>query len=717
MQAAQEHRGCIVHSSTSRCPQVLFAGLCLIFAILSVYWNSLDASWHYDDAANITNNTAIRLNELSWEGLSHAMFEGHVPARASCRPIAYLTFALNFYLGGVNVFGYHLTNLLVHFLSSMFLFLVILRILNLPQFNGKYATVSYPAALLGASFWAIHPIQTQAVTYIVQRMALLAGFFYILSLYFYLRGRTEERGNRNLFWYSAAFVSFLLALGSKENSIILLPTIGLCEILLLHEVGPGILRKNRKILICLTVLILVLGILYLSIGGVYRTLFAGYDYRDFSMVQRLMTETRVMTLYLSLLVYPNPARLSIAHDIRVSTSMLTPMSTLVATAFVVASVLALIWIAKKQPIVSFSYLFFFINHAAESTFLPLDLVYEHRNYLPTMFFFLPPALGLLQLMEWKKTLEYPVAGFLVLLLIGFGHWTYLRNMAWKTPGSLWLDAAKKAPGDSRVHHNLGVFFLEKGDLWRAKAEFEDALRFRNYHRQGAESLTQVNLGNLYRDLNDEERAEKFYEAALESDPMQYPALIGLAVIYERQEKPEQAYQSLMRAFSINPNDSMVNMNLGLSCLRRQQPDQGIEHFRKVLNEGRLDPRAFNYLGIAYQQKGRLGLAANCFRRSLALNPADIGPHLHLMEIYQTRGLGARVQEQGDILVSRFIGQSDLLDQVITLVLSKGRSGEVYLSGKAIFPLLHEAFERKNFQGREFMLSLERAMEKEKIDVR
>ena len=112
-----------MHSSTSRCPQVLFAGLCLIFAILSVYWNSLDASWHYDDAANITNNTAIRLNELSWEGLSHAMFEGHVPARASCRPIAYLTFALNFYLGGVNVFGYHLTNLLVHFLSSMFLFL------------------------------------------------------------------------------------------------------------------------------------------------------------------------------------------------------------------------------------------------------------------------------------------------------------------------------------------------------------------------------------------------------------------------------------------------------------------------------------------------------------------------------------------------------------------------------------------------------------------
>jgi len=715
MQAAQEQRGCIKRSSSSTCPQFLFAGLCLLVAVVCVYSNSLDASWQYDDAANITNNPAIRIKELSWEGLSHAMFEGHLPARASFRPIAYLTFALNFYHGGLDVFGYHLVNLLVHFLSSVFLFLVIRRILNLPRFNGQYAARSYPAALLGALFWAIHPIQTQAVTYIVQRMALLAGLFYILSMDFYLRGRTEERRNRNVFWFAGAFACFLLALGSKENAVMLLPTVGLCEVLLLHEVGPGTLRRNRKILVWLSALILFLGILYLSVGGVYRTLFAGYDYRDFSMTQRLMTETRVMVFYLSLLVYPNPERLSIVHDIGLSTSMLTPISTLAATAFVVASVVALIWIAKRHPIVSFSYLFFFINHAAESTFLPLDLVYEHRNYLPSMFFFLPPALGLLQLMERKKTLKYPVAGFLVLLLIGFGHWTYLRNSAWKSPGSLWLDAERKSPGDSRVHHNLGVFFLDRGDLRRAKAEFEDALRYRNYHRQGAESLTQVNLGNVYRDVNDEKRAEEFYRASLESDPNQYPALIGLAGIYERQGMQEQAYQSLMRAFSINPHDSIVNMNLGLSCLRRERPDQGIEHFRKALNTGEVDPRVFNYLGIAYQEKGRLDLAVTYFRRSLEVNPADIGPHLHLMEIYQTRGLGARAQEQAEILVSRFMAQPGLLDQVINLTLNKGRSGDVHLSGRMIFPLLHDAFKRRNVQRHELTLSLEKAMEKQRME--
>jgi tetratricopeptide (TPR) repeat protein len=716
MQATRNQSRSIRRFSTLRCSRVLFAGSCLLVAVVSIYWNSLEGSWHYDDAANITNNPAIQIKQLSWGGLSRAIFEGHVPARASFRPVAYLSFALNFYYGGLNVFGYHLINLMVHFLSSLFLFLVAYRILNLPRFREKYAVQSYPAALLGAFFWAIHPIQTQAVTYVVQRMALLAGLFYILSMYLYLRARTEEGRSRKVSCFAGAFAAFLLALGSKENAIMLLPSLALCEILLLHDDGAGFLRKNKKTLMWMTGLILFLGILYLSVGGVYRTLFAGYDYRDFSMAQRLMTETRVMVFYLSLLIYPTPERLSIAHDIRVSTSMLTPMSTLAATLFIFASLAALIWIARRQPIVSFSYLFFFINHVTESTLLPLDLVYEHRNYLPSMFFFLPPALGLIKLMEWKGTLKYPLAAFMVLLLISFGHWTYLRNMAWESSGSLWQDAAKKAPRDSRVHHNLGVYFQKRGNLQRARAHFEVALRYRNYHRQGGESLTQVNLGNLYRDLNDEAKAEKFYRAALESDPNQYHALIGLATLYERRGDQEQAYQSLMRGFSINPNDPMVNIDLGLSCLRAQQPDQALEHFKNAVKEGQVDPRVLLYLGMTYKQKGRLGLATIYLRKALELNPSDVSPHLHLMEIYRARGLDGMAREKSELLVSRFVAQPDLLKQVIKLIVEKGSSGEVHLSGKVIFPLLHDALEKQNLHMHEFNLTLQKAMEREGIAV-
>jgi tetratricopeptide (TPR) repeat protein len=319
-------------------------------------------------------------------------------------------------------------------------------------------------------------------------------------------------------------------------------------------------------------------------------------------------------------------------------------------------------------------------------------------------------------MEWKGRLKYPLAAFMVLLLISFGHWTYLRNMAWRSPGSLWQNAAKKAPRDSRVHHNLGVYFQERGDLQRARAHFEEALRYRNYHRQGGDSLTQVNLGNLYRDLNDEAKAEKFYRAALESDPNQYHALIGLATLYERRGDQEQAYRSLMRGFSINPNDPMVNIDLGLSCLRGQQPDQALEHFKNAVKEGEVDPRVLLYLGMTYKQKGRLGLAATYLRKALELNPSDVSPHLHLMEIYRARGLDGMARENAELLVSRFVAQPGLLEQVIKLIVEKGSSGEVHLSGKVIFPLLHDALEKQNLQAHGFNLTLEKAMEREGIDV-
>ena len=163
------------------------------------------------------------------------------------RPVARLSLALNYYFGGLNVSGYHLANTIIHLVASVFLFLFIYHTLNLPSLKAKYATKSYAVALLATILWAINSVQTQAVTYIVQRMASLAGMFYIISMYYYLKTRTETITGRKPLFFILCFVSFLRAFGSKENAVMLPMSLLLYEMLIIQEETEKFLRNSIKV--------------------------------------------------------------------------------------------------------------------------------------------------------------------------------------------------------------------------------------------------------------------------------------------------------------------------------------------------------------------------------------------------------------------------------------------------------------------------------------
>jgi hypothetical protein len=173
--------------------KILFAVISLAVILFSIYGNSFDCSWHFDDEANIKDNPGIHLTELSWNSIKGALFSDRNSPDIPYRPAACLTFALNYYFGGLDVFGYHLVNILIHLFTAIFLFLTIFHTLNLPSLQSKYAAHAYSLALLSTVLWAVNPIQIQAVTYIVQRMASLAGMFYIICVYLYLKGRTAQK--------------------------------------------------------------------------------------------------------------------------------------------------------------------------------------------------------------------------------------------------------------------------------------------------------------------------------------------------------------------------------------------------------------------------------------------------------------------------------------------------------------------------------------------
>ena len=532
-------------------------------------------------------------------------------------------------------------NLLIHWVASLFLFLFVRAALNLEPLKKKYGSHAYPVALLASVFWAVHPIQTQAVTYIVQRMTSLAGMFYIMSMYFYLKARTSGDSRGKAVFFLVSLFAFVLGMGSKENVFLASSDHRPCGIILFQ--GTRVYHAGRKGMIFTGIagIACVIGFLWASLGdgNAFSSILEGYNYRPFTLWERLLTESRVVVFYLSLLIYPMPDRLSIIHGFPISTSLLNPLSTLRSLVFILGIIGLLVALAGRHPLISFSFLFFFVNQLIESTILPLELAYEHRNYIPSMLFFVPFAIGYCSLLERfraKRVMRFAVSFFGVIALVGFGHATYVRNLAWKNPETLWFDAAAKAPGESRVHHNLGAQYQGKGQAQEAVEAYEKALSLHKYQRKGEEAATYFNLGNLHRDLGSADRAEYFYQQAIKVDPNCYPALNGLAVLYERQGRMDAVLPLLRKALEVEPESSHASFNLGLFHLKNGEPEKAVPFFNIAMRDQGLQHSVLVSSGVAYKQIGQRGKAAGLFERAVMTNPKDITPRLHLVELYHAQ---------------------------------------------------------------------------------
>ncbi len=169
--------------------QALFAVLSLAVLVGLIYSDSLHVPFLFDDMCNIKENANLFLSDLSWNSLRKTFYGMNAPRTTLVRPFASLSFGLNYYFGGFDTIGYHAVNISVHFLAALFLYLFIRETLRLPALRSRYGSSAHSTALLAAVLWASHPIQTQAVTYIVQRMASMAALFYVASIFFFARGR------------------------------------------------------------------------------------------------------------------------------------------------------------------------------------------------------------------------------------------------------------------------------------------------------------------------------------------------------------------------------------------------------------------------------------------------------------------------------------------------------------------------------------------------
>ena len=693
-----------------------FSSAALAFILFLVYSNSLDCGWHLDDFHSITQNPHIQMKELTWKGLLKSLHSDLNYPEKLYRPIAGLTFALNFFISGTDPFSFHLVNLLIHWLSSVFLFLFLYQTLRFPSFQGKYTGNAYSIALLATVLWAINPVQTQSVTYVVQRMTSLAGLFYIMSMFFYAKGRTAQDGKRRFLYGALCFTAFVLAFGSKENAALLPFSILLYEGIVVQADIVSWIKRNKTYVLTALALILALSVLYVYYRrGSFLSFLNDYEERPFTLSQRLLTQPRVVLFYLSLIFYPLPGRLSIAHSYDISTSLFSPVSTLFAILSIVGAVVFAVLFSRRHRILSFCILFFLVNHLLESSVFPLELVFEHRNYIPSMVVFLPLAMGICLLIgryENAPGMKSILAAFIVLSLVGLGHATYLRNFAWKSEQTLWADASMKAPDQFRPHHNLGVYYQHQGRLQEAVAEFEKALKSKEVNRRTEKVVTYYHLGRVYYQLGDFHKAKGFYEQALQMDANLPPALADLAALYGAEGDAGTAWGYLARAYRADPGSPYVNFNMGLHLMKQREMDRAEPHFVTASESEALKGSAHLYLGMIYKQRKQLGRAEMALKRSAASNPRDVTPCLHLLEVYHEAGLEEMTLKEGEILSERIGRDDNLFRQTMDLIMTKGSAGDVLLSADIIIPVLYQVMAKREDVFEKQLIYLKKVLDKD-----
>jgi len=640
-----------------------------------IYSNTFQAEFQLDDFAKVKNNVNDHLDEISIKNLEKVVLQA--------RPVAHLTFALNYYLHQSDVFGYHIINILIHLANTIALYLFVWLTLNLPLNIHRWGSQAHQVAVMTSLLWAIHPVQTQAVTYIVQRMTLLSSLFYLVTLIAYILARTSA-GHIRLLGYAVMVVSFPLSLGSKEIAVTLPVFIFLYEWYFLSGVFVVAIRKAAwVVLLCglLTSIYITGYFLDLQEGG--WDALKGFILKEYvavgetslSFYERTLTGARVMVHYISLLLFPHPALLNLDYDFPGSHSMVDPWTTLPGMILFLGTFGYAIGVAKRHPLISFCILWFYGNLVLESFILHLDLVFEHRLYLPSMGFLFLGSMGIAYLTQQepllvsnlrKALLGIIIAGSVLFLCL----WTYERNETWRTEISLWEDVVKKSPKKARAYFNLGNAYKMAGMLEKADEVYQAGLKIepsnhylskilvgrgwihikKQNYSEAIEILQQAvqanpnyflgwfNLGVAYRMVNQYDLALIAFEQSRDLNSQHLWNYIHIGEIYERMGAFEKAVESYLQGIAVMDNDTWRLRNkLAYLYERIERFNDAFNEYRLSLSENPNQPEIHNNLGVLYYKGNRFMEASSEFKEALRQNPTDLDARNNLGKIYAAMG--------------------------------------------------------------------------------
>lgn len=618
-----------------------FVHIVLIILLISLtYSNTITAPFEFDDVPNIADNLAIRnlLNFTDISNLDKSNILESVRPLLSTRYIGYLSFALNFAIHGLDVKGFHLVNITIHIINSVLVYVLLQLTYRTPCFQGRNTAVSADSrnfvAVFTALLFAAHPIQTQAVTYIVQRFTSLASLFYLLSLVTYVRFRLASRSSKyNYAFYMLSLALAIIAMKTKEFALLLPVMIALYEFAFFE----GGLKKR---ILHLVPYALTISIIPLSLMGVSASYVSGTD-GSVSRVDYLLTQFRVIMTYLRLLIFPVNQNLD--YDYPIYRSLFAP-EVFLSFLFLVSLLALGIWLYRNSNmgnrfnswflIASCGIIWFFISVAPESSIIPIkDVIFEHRMYLPSLGIFLAFVAVTEHLISKWQCKFNKIRNFAVLamtiLLTALSVTTYARNAIWSDEVLFSEDVAKKSPHKARPHYSLGLAYWNHGRIDEAVRAYKTVIKI----EPAFSADVYNNLGLALRARGNEDEAIQQYKIALTINPLDPDVHFNLANTYINKNLIAEAVSEYEVSVKCKPDDPKTHYYLAIAYTKLGLIDDASKEYAIVIGLNPQDVAARNNLGNIYKSSGRLDDAMKEYLAALRIKPDFVEARYNLANTY------------------------------------------------------------------------------------
>ncbi len=544
------------HQSGPKLNQRLLVSAVLIAAIVAAYWSVTGYGFvSIDDFEYVRDNPNVN-SGFSWENIKWAFTH---PVAGNWHPLTMLSHMLDCQLYGLRAGGHHLTNILLHISNTLLLFWLLLRMTDKKP-NVSYLTSTlWPCALIAALF-ALHPLRVESVAWISERKDVLSGFFFLLTLWAYVR-YTEEfkvQSSRFKVFYASALLFFALGLMSKPMLVTLPCVLLLLDYWPLQRPGPGKslprLFLEKIPFFALAAIFSVITVSMQKRAGAVVTL------EEFPLKYRIANALISYARYLGKTFWPDSLTVLYPQH---NWSQLQVASALAL--FVGLSVLAL-WLARRKPYVFVGWFLF------AGMLLPVSGLFQAGEqamadrfcYLPLIGIFIALIWGLTELpLIRKKPGLIPMIGFILLLLLLTLSSIQAKN--WRDSKTLFTHAIQVTPENSTAHHYLGVLLLESGDNTQAQQHFSQAIQYNPMNVKAHSAL-----GYIYADQGRLEEARQEYETALRIEPGFAKAHVALAEIFAKLGRPDLAVNHYVEALKSNPNIPEAHLQLGSALLSGKQ---------------------------------------------------------------------------------------------------------------------------------------------------
>ena len=591
----------------------------LVLAVSVAYANSFHGPFVFDDKPSIVENSSIR-----HLGSLQVLAASPDAVTTAGRPVVNLSLAINYAIGGLDLEGYHVVNLGIHILAALALFGLLRRTLLLPPLSARFGAASAGLALTVALLWAIHPLQTESVTYIVQRAEAIVGLFYLLTLYCLLRGATAARGTA---WYAAAVGSCALGMASKEV-MVSAPLVAL----LYHRVFISgsfkeSLRRRWRLWLALSATWVLLALLvYLS---QHRGGSAGFGLGMTSW-QYARRQFGCIIHYLRLTFWPSPLVLDYGNAAVKDAAELVP-SAIGVLLLLAATVAALV----LRPKWGFLGVFFFAILAPTSSIVPLpgQIEAEHRMYLPLAAVVASAVLAAYRTVA-RLGLRFRQAAVALIPAVAaaLGWGTYRRNQVYQSELVLWDTTVRDCPLNYRAYHNRGNAYMAMGQHDAAIKDFGKVVEL---NPRDAKSYD--GRGNVYSAAGRYDEAIRDFDKAIKLKPDLADAYNGRGTVYGNKGYLDAAIEDFGRAIGLDSGFAEAYYNRGNAYSAKGQIDAAIKDYDKAIGLRPEYADAYNHRGGAYDSKGQVDAAIKDYDQVIGLRPGSADTYNNRGNAYQNRG--------------------------------------------------------------------------------